>query len=196
MEPLATVEDMEALGVPVEDEERPIVERYLDVASAGVRDAAGVPITEATTTVMVEGSMDRRLRLPGPPVSTVEEIVLDGDQVEDHRVLPDGVWRREGWSSPTGVPTMVEVTYTHGLPRVPADIVALVCRIAATTLMAHRSDETGGGIGVRRVTQLRIGDYSASFADDGTMTEVELPETTRSRLRARFGGGAAVVRST
>ncbi|WP_017616382.1 hypothetical protein [Nocardiopsis salina] len=195
MDPLATVEDLEALGVTVDDEERELVGQYLAAASASVRAAAGVPISQATSTVVVAGQREPRLSLPGPPVTAVEEVLLDDAEPTGWRLSRPraSLYRAAGWGTDA---SEVEVTYTHGLPTVPADIVALVCRIAATTLMSYRSDETGGGIGVRRVTQLRIGDYSASFADDGTMTELELPETTRARLRARFGGGAAVVRST
>lgn len=195
MDPLATIDDMAALGVTVDEEERAIVERYLTVASASVRDAAGCPISQSTSTVVVAGQREARLPLPGPPVTDVEGVLLDEVEVSGWRLSRPraSLYRAHGWGTDA---SEVEVTYTHGLPTVPADIVALVCRIAATTLMAYRSDETGGGLTTRRVTQLRIGDYSASFANDGTMTEVELPATTRAQLRARFGGGAAVVRST
>ena len=191
---LATVEDMADLGVTVDPDEEPIVEQYLAVASASVRDAAGCPISQGTSTVWLAGQRDARLPLPGPPVTAVDTVRLDDAEVGGWRLSRPraSLYRAAGWG---GEASEVEVTYTHGLPEVPADIVALVCRIAATTLMSYRSDETGGGLTTRRVTQLRIGDYSASFANDGTMTEVELPETTRSRLRARFGGGAAVVRT-
>lgn len=195
MGPLATIDDMAALGVVVDEDEQPIVTQYLAVASASVRDAAGCPISEGTSTVWLAGQREERLPLPGAPVTAVDSVRLDDAEVEGWRLSrPRGsLYRAGGWGSEA---SEVEVTYTHGLPEVPDDIIALVCRIAATTLMAYRSDETGGGLTTRRVTQLRIGDYSASFANDGTMTEVELPATTRARLRARFGGGAAVVRTS
>lgn len=191
---LATVEDMADLGVTVDPEEQSIVEQYLAVASASVRDAAGCPISQGTSTVWLAGQREPRLPLPGPPVTAVDTVLLDDAEVDGWRLSRPraSLYRAAGWG---GEASEVEVTYTHGLPEVPADIVALVCRIAATTLMSYRSDETGGGLTTRRVTQLRLGDYSASFANDGTMTEVELPATTRARLRARFGGGAAVVRT-
>ncbi|QVQ51304.1 hypothetical protein J4H86_21165 [Spiractinospora alimapuensis] len=191
---LATVEDLEALGVTVEGDERPIVERYLAVASASVREAAGCPISQGTSTVVLAGQREERLPLPGPPITSVDTVLLDDAEASGWRLSRPraSLYRAAGWGSDA---SEVEVTYIHGLPEVPADIIALVCRIAATTLMAWRSDETGGGLATKRVTQLRIGDYSASFADDGTLTEIELPETTRSRLRARFGGGAAVMRT-
>lgn len=195
MGPLATIDDMAALGVVVDPEEQATAEQYLKVASASLREAAGCAISEDTSTVVLAGQRDARLPLPGPPITSVEAVALDGEQVSDWRLSRPraSLYRPHGWGTDS---SEVEVTYTHGLPVVPDDIIALVCRIAATTLMAYRSDETGGGLVTKRVTQLRIGDYSASFANDGTMTEVELPATTRAQLRARFGGGAAVVRST
>lgn len=195
MDPLATIDDMAALGVTVEEDERAIAEQYLAVASASVRAAAGCPISQGTSTVVLAGQREERLPLPGPPVTGVDAVLLGDESVSGWRLSRPraSLYRAAGWGTDA---SEVEVTYTHGLPEVPADIVALVCRIAATTLMSYRSDETGGGLGVRRVTQLRLGDYSASFANDGTMTEVELSATTRAQLRARFGGGAAVVRAS
>lgn len=195
LDPLATIDDMAALGVTVEEEERVIAEQYLAVASASARAAAGCLISQGTSTVVLAGQREARLPLPGAPITAVTEVLLGDVEVGGWRLSRPraSLYRAAGWG---GEDSEVEVTLTHGLPTVPADIVALVCRIAATTLMAYRSDETGGGLGVRRVTQLRIGDYSASFANDHTLTEVELPRTTREQLRARFGGGAAVVRST
>lgn len=195
MDPLATIEDMSELGVTVDEEERAIAGQYLAVASASVRAAAGCPISQGTSTVVLAGQREARLPLPGPPITAVDTVLLDEREVGGWRLSRPraSLYRAHGWG---GDDSEVEVTLTHGMPTVPADIVALVCRIAATTLMAYRSDETGGGLTVKRVTQLRIGDYSASFANDRTLTEVELPRTTREQLRARFGGGAAVVRST
>lgn len=195
LDPLATVADLEARGVTVALDEVALVETYLDTASAAVREAAGVPISEATSTVVLEGETDVRLRLPGPPVTSVDAVAVEGDAVEDYRPLADAIWRRRGWRPVPWEPSEVEVTYTHGLPTVPADIVDLVSRMAATALVAWRESLDGGGIAVGRVTQERIGDYSVSYADDGTLSEMELPETTRDRLRARFGGGVAVLRS-
>ncbi|WP_229913637.1 hypothetical protein [Streptomyces capitiformicae] len=41
----------------------------------------------------------------------------------------------------------------------------------------------------------RIGDYSVTYGDSGLITTMELPDYLRERLAARFGGGAALVRS-
>lgn len=192
--PLATVADLTARGLTIDPAETAIVGVYLEVASAAVRDAAGAPITQTTSTITLEGEPDQRLRLPGPPVTAVSAVEVDGQPVTDWRLRSSALWRAAGWS-PGCDPSEVTVTYTHGLPVVPADIVDLVCRIAAAALVAYRAEDGGTGLAAQDVRAERIGDYSVTYGDDGRITEMELPDYLRKRLAARFGGGAAVVRS-
>ena len=192
--PLATVADLEALGVTIDPSEVDLVEVYLDVASAAVRQAAGSPISQTTSTISIEGEPDQRLRLPGPPVTAVATVEIDEVAITDWRLRSGSLWRELGWS-PGCTPSEVTVTYTHGLPVVPVDIVNLVCRIAATTLLAYRAAPDGSGLAAREVQQERIGDYFVTYGDDGGITEMELPDSTRNRLAARFGNTAALLRS-
>lgn len=194
LDPLASVADAQELGLTVEEGEEALVERYLRAASAAVREAAGVPISQVTSTVELEGRGEVWLRLPGPPVTAVSEVMLDGAAVTDWRLRSGWLWRRSGWQSGRG-PSEVEATYTHGMPTVPEDIVMLVCRIVAATLNAYRDGVDGEGLAAGAVTQERIGDYSVSYGDGGLITETDLPDYLRARLRARFGGGAAMVGS-
>lgn len=191
---LATVADLTARGLTVDASETSLVGVYLEVASAAVREAAGVPISETTSTVDLEGVPTQWLHLPGPPVTAVDTVELDGEAVTDWRLRSGQLWRAGGWS-PGCEPSEVTVTYTHGLPSVPADIVDLVCRIAAATLLAWRAETDGSGLAARDVRAERIGDYSVTYGDDGRITEMELPDYLRERLAARFGGGAALLRS-
>jgi len=194
LEPLATVADLVALGLTVDDTETTIVERYLTVASAAVRDAAGSPISQTTSTVTVEGEADQRLRLPGSPITAVTTVELDGVAVTDWRLRSDRLWRHGGWTAADG-PSEVEVTYTHGLPEVPADIVDLVGRLVAGALASHRADDDGASLGTQVVTSERIGDYAVTYGGDGLATDMELPAYLRERLAARFGGGISLMRS-
>lgn len=191
---LATVADLTARGVTVEASETAIVGVYLDVASAAVRQAAGTPISQVTSTVGVEPDDSAWLSLPGPPVTAVASVQIDGEAVTDWRLRSGRLWRAVGWS-PTFEPSQVTVTYTHGLPTVPADIVDLVCRIAAAALVAYRAETGGTGLAAQDVRAERIGDYAVTYGDDGRITEMELPDYLRARLAARFGSGVAVVRS-
>lgn len=194
LDPLATQADLEARGVSVETAETAIVGVYLDVASTAVREAAGVAISQTGSTVAVEGQPEQWLTLPGPPVTAVDTVELDGEAVTDWRLRSGRLWRACGWQTGCG-PSEVTVTYTHGLLSVPADIVDLVCRLAAAALVAYRASPGGEALAARDVRAERIGDYSVTYGDDGLITEMELPDYLRERLAARFGGGVEVVRS-
>ncbi|MFH8369193.1 hypothetical protein [Streptomyces sp. NPDC018031] len=194
LDPLATVADLTERGLTIEPSETAIVGVFLEVASAAVRDAAGCPISQTTSTITLPGEAEQRLRLPGQPVTAVTAAAIDGEAVTDYRLVGGVLWRAAGWSPGCG-PAEVTVTQTHGLPVVPADIVDLVCRITAAALVAYRSEDGGTGLAAADVRAERIGDYSVTYGDDGRITEMELPDYLRARLRARFGGGTAVVRS-
>lgn len=187
MEPLATIADLEARGVTVEASEVGAVTVYLDVASTLVRDAADSPISETTSTIKLEGAGGSRLHLPGQPVTAVSAVGEDGRALQDWKLLTGALVRPCGFSE--GVE--YTVTYTHGLPVVPADIVDLVCRLAGQELVALRSGDSAS----RPLKTERIGDYSVSYdtdIDSGTML---LTDFQRKRLAARFGNGAGAVRA-
>lgn len=195
LDPLATVANLTARGLTVEASETDVVGVYLDVASAIVREAAGAPISQTTSTLGVEGGPEPWLSLPGPPVTAVSAVAIDDETVTDWRLRSGRLWRAYGWSH-DGDPAEVTVTYTHGLATVPADIVDLVCRLAAASLLGYRgSNTTGEHLGARVPMQERIGDYSATYSYVQQIAETELPERTREQLAARFGGGATVVTS-
>lgn len=193
--PLATTADLTARGVTIDPAETVLVDTYLEVASTAVRDAAGSPISQTTSTVVLEGEPVQRLRLPGGPVVSVGEVLVDGEPVTEFRLRSGALWRACGWQDGCG-PSEVTVTYTHGLAEVPADIVDLVCRLAAGALMSSRSAVDGEHLAARPVVSERIGDYSVTYAHTEAVSEVELPRYLRDRLAARFGSGAgSVVRS-
>lgn len=193
LDPLATVADIEARGVTVDASETDIVEVYLDVASTIVREAAGSPISETAGTVVLEGSADQWLRLPGLPVTAVSAVEIDGTAVTDYRLRSNALWRAAGWLA-TCEPSAVEVTYTHGLATVPVDIVDLVCRLAVQALVAFRSGGAEAAATARPVTSERIGDYAVTYDTSHDMGTMTLSDWQRDRLAARFGGGAAMVR--
>ncbi|MFH9728310.1 hypothetical protein ACH4M4_35930 [Streptomyces sp. NPDC017254] len=193
--PLATLADLDARGLTVEPAEETIVGTYLDVASTAVREAAGTPISQATSTVTVEGEPGQWLTLPGQPVTAVAAVLMDGEAVTDWRLVSGRLWRACGWTSGCG-PSLVDITQTHGLAVVPADIVDLVCRMTAGALKAQRAEEDGSGLAADKViTSERLGDYAVTYASDGRITEMELPQHWRERLEARFGGGAHALKS-
>lgn len=194
LDPLATVADLAALGLTIDATETAVAERYLVVASTAVREAAGSTISQTTSTVTVEGEADQRLRLPGAPITAVDTVAIDGVLATDWRLRTDRLWRFGGWTAAAG-PSEVEVTYTHGLPVVPDDIIDLVCRLVAGAIASYRAEDDGASLGTQVITSERIGDYAVTFGGDGLATDMELPAYLRERLAARFGGGVSLLRS-
>ena len=191
--PLATTDDLVARTITWDDQT--LAETYLAVASASVRDAAGVPISRVTSTVPLFGDGGQWLRLPGPPVSSVASVVLDGVTVDvGEYALVDGyLFRACGWLASGALPGPAVVTYTHGFAEVPADVVDLVARMAGAAIKLAEQDTGGAGLVVDRVVSERLGDYAVTYDSSAGTTEMELAQATRDRLRSRFGGGTVAM---
>lgn len=191
LEPLATLADLEARGVDTSNTTQ--AETMLEVASAEVRAAAGSPVSQATSTVNLAVWPDEfYVKLPGLPVTAVETVVLDGEEISDYKLVDGMLWRSCGWAYVC--PSMLTVTYTHGLPEVPADIVDLVCSFAAAGLNAAESGDYGAS---PNAVAERIDDYSVTYAQgaEAVSRAMEIPPRTRRALAVRFGGGMAMVRT-
>lgn len=185
--PLATSADLDELKVDTSDAS--LTAKALAAASDAVRDAAGVPISQLTSTYTVQGSRSHWLDLPGPVVS-VSAVSIDGAAVTDHKLVGGSLWRR-GWWAGCGEPSNVEVTATFGYAEVPADVVLLVAQLAAAVINAAEDGiEAKTGIAYESIDDYRIG-YTQG--EDGPRYVVELPERTRLALRRRFGGAAAIT---
>lgn len=176
-------------------------QRALDVASAAIRDAAGVPISQVTATVTIPAPMGRLLTLPAP-LTAVTAVSIDGRVLTstDYRVLGNGLWRRQGWSRTcqTGWgdaydhdPAPVAVSCTFGLPESPVDVADL-CVQLATAWLQHQSDGGGSTAGL---TSVKLDDAAEAYTAEasGQVSPVFIPEVTRNWLARRFGGGAFVV---
>lgn len=188
LEPLATLDDLDLRGVDVSDTAR--ASAMIAVASAAIRNAAGSAISETTSTVSVTGRRTSEyLRLPGV-VRSVASVHLGDTAVTGWQVLDNLVYKCGGWSS-CGHPESYTVTYTHGLPEVPADIADLVCSFAAAGMNAA----VDGYAARTGVIAERIDDYSVQYAQgaDAIANVMEVPPRTRRMLRARFGSGAGLV---
>lgn len=202
---LADTTDLDDRGItytsPSEDT---LVSTLLTVASQMVREAAGAPILQATSTVTVAGRYDQQwLSLPGQPIRSVSTVEIDGTAKTDWRLSDGRLWRRSGWGTDDG-PSEVEVTMVHGLTSVPVDIVDLVCAMVAAGLVAARAEDDGTGLAGRdpsiQSQSESVGSYSTSTsyatgrdAAEAAPTAMSLPQRTRDALRSRFGGGVGVL---
>lgn len=189
--PLAVAADLSARGIDVTD--TALVDAMLAAASEAIRDAAGAPISQTTSTVTIPGRDGAWLDLPGQPVTSVASVDLDGVAVTDHKFIGGRLWRRCGWNTYPCEPSAVTVTMTHGFVEVPADIVQLVCDFAIAGMLTKDAGATAGVVSESE----SIDDYTTSKqyaqGSDSTASVMEVPERTARMLAARFGGGAYVV---
>lgn len=184
---LATVADLSARVEPTT-----LLETMLTVASSLVREAAGSPILETTSTVSLWATDSSPwLDLPGRPVTAVSEVVHDGDTLAaDAYKLVDGrLWGWRSWGNGCE-PLEVVVTMTHGLAEAPAHIVQLVCDLAIAG-----ADAAPDGARNPNVIAERIDDYAVTFAPgaEAVASAMTVPPLTRAWLRSQFGGGVSVV---
>lgn len=189
---LASTSDLSVRGIDIANQA--LSSAMLAVASSTVREAAGSPIDRNTSTVKLDGWGDTLLRLPGLPVVSVSSVEVDGSAITDYKLTASGsLWRARGWGD-DWEPASIEVTMVHGLATVPADIVDLVCNLAAAGQVEAAALAAGGSFDPRVVVE-SIDDYRVQFAEgaEAVASVFDLPEGTRSRLRARFGGSADVV---
>lgn len=162
----------------------------LAVASSVVRAAAGSPILQTTSTVTLTDWGGRLLRLPGLPVLSVASVKVDGSEATGWKLVDSAsLFHADYWGGDDD-PASVEVTLTHGLPKVPDHIVQLVCDLAIAGADAARSGAHPPG-----VIAEKIDDYSVTFAAgaEAVATAMELPRLTKQWLRSQFGGGVQVV---
>lgn len=189
---LAVTADLTALGIPTTN--TALVGSLLTSVSAAVREAAGVPISLTTSTVTMWTEPSRRIELPARPVVSVDEVLLDGEPVTDYVLRGSSLYRDRPWQRPGAIPSELEVTFTHGYTKVPADIVKLVCTLVGAGIV-----ESADGVGrTRGLSSESIDDYRVSYTrgEDEVVDATELPERTKAALRARFGGSAVTVLGT
>jgi len=193
VDPLATLADLQAREIEHDSSE--VLSTLLGAASSSVRDAAGSPISRGTWTIAIPGRPDQWLTVPIQPVVSVTGVKLDGVELADGewRLVGGRLWRARGWWNGCE-PAEITATVTGGLDPVPADIVDLVCAMVGAAL-ARLEDgyETRSDLAYVSVDDYREG-YLTS-AGERLAGVMELPEATRRRLAARFGGSAVVVGS-
>jgi hypothetical protein len=190
MDALATTGDLTVRGIDTSN--LPLADTMLGAVSDAVRDAAGCPISETTSTIRYDGWLgEKYLQLAGQPVTEVTEVTIDGDVVTDWRLTAGGrLWRCAGWGVDAG-PADVQVTQKHGLTVIPADIVDLVCQMAAAGIAAANE----GYLSHAGIAGEQTPEYSVTYTtgEDAINAAMDLPERTRTWLAARFGGSASVV---
>lgn len=161
MADFATEAELENLTGQTIDTARATI--LLSLASAAVRDAAGITIDQATTTDQVlDGPGGTELVLPEWPVTAVASIVeIDTDGTETTLRgpaddSPEYRWSRSGVVVRYGTwpcrPRSIKVTYTHGFSTVPDGIKRATLLAAARGLASptgYASESIGDWSGSR-----------------------------------------------
>lgn len=188
--PLAVSGDLTARNIVIPSDMD--VATVLATATASVREAAGCPIISTTSTVTLVADDPCWLVLPAGPVTVFTSLTVNSVPVTGWTKVGDAIRiPPSAWPLGTCFPVEAVAVYTHGLPTVPADIVDLVCQVAA--IMANQNGDPGAG---GKLTGFHTGGLAESYAiPAGTESPspVALPDTVRNALRARFGTSAVMV---
>jgi hypothetical protein len=171
---LATVEDLEArIGRELTTTEAARADALLADASGLIRGYTKQYFEQVEDDVIQLSAAGSFLRLPQRPVTAVSSIVAIGYAPVPDLTLPDGTWGWDGidqievypWSSDTWVslpesydsigPGTFRITYDHGYAEIPADVVAVCCRMVLAVLLAPTMAEG--------LVQERIGQYAYQY---------------------------------
>jgi hypothetical protein len=138
--PLASTDALAArLGVSFTDTQTVRASELLADASATVRNYTRQDFTVATDTAYLEPTHEQWLFLPQRPVTAVSAVTIGGSPLAASwwTLQSDALFRYDGWAGyfpgqamPWRQPNTIAVTYTHGYAVIPADIVAVVCKLA------------------------------------------------------------------
>lgn len=208
MAALASTTDLQdRLGRPLTAQEDARAQALLADASALVRAFTGRDFTRSDNDTVVLRAQQGEIRLPQTPVLDVTAVVAVGaggapdlpvvgwrwDGLDIIRTSADSpvinlpeLWTDEEYDS---YPGTYRVTYSHGDAEVPADVVAVVARMALRTLT---SPTMAGG-----VTGETIGPYSYRTDGSGIGTAVAMTDDDRKMLELagyRRKAGMTMVR--
>ena len=167
---VSDVEEFLQIDISSDADKTASCERAIKEASAAIRNYCKQYIEQVTDD---EETFDVRparwnLLLSELPVTEVSAVVEDGETLtedDDYELGAYGqLWRvNRRWTAGNQI---VTVTYTHGYATIPDDIEAVCTRAAARAYQAGLRAEDSAG--VPGVASKALGDYSVSFAAEGS----------------------------
>lgn len=187
-------------------------EILLEMISADVEEAAGVPIEAGSGTVLLPGTWSRDLQLPAGPVRSISSVSINGNALSAgeyvwndrsllRRASGDGVsslseedlsveWSMFGlggasWRSGHhwgGPASTIRLNYSWGFDEVPGVVRALTLRIAARTIG-----------NVPDVTQESLASYSVTYSSSARFSGSHVSDGERRRLRRMFGSSGGTI---
>ena len=182
------------LGRTLTPAEADMASAFLDDATAYMRSALGTQFIEsgtATVTLQIPTTQlpTTRVRLPQTPVRTISDVLLNGVADTATFLVGDDLYRPSGFRAGTNGFCTVTVTMDYGFTKVPADIMAWCCVLAAGQLaMVERS----GMLSSSGVKVESLADYRVEYMESGTM---HIPAGVLDRMRALYGSNASLSHS-
>lgn len=186
-------------------------ELLLDMISADVEEAAGVPIESGSGTVLLPGSWSRDLILPAGPIRSISSVSINGNALGSGEYLWNErslirrasgdvaslseedlsvEWSMFGLGGATwraghhwgGPASTIRLNYSWGFDDVPGVVKALTLRIAARTI-GNVSD----------VTQESLASYSVTYSSSARFSGSHVSDGERRRLRRMFGSSGGTI---
>ncbi len=134
------------------------------------------------------GSASVWLDLPQRPVTAVEDVTIDGEDLTvdtDYKVFGSRLWRSTGWTTCVGVPTLVAGTYSHGYAAGHQSL--QLARSAVLSLIKGVYGNPGGAV------RLTIDDYSEAF--EALSAQMDASPFLERRLKKQYGRPAGSIRA-
>lgn len=176
-------------------------DRLATQATSLVQEATGQRLVEVTDEqITLMGTTESWLMLPEIPVQSVSAVDIDGDTVDDHKLVGSRMWRKSGWWTQSAnshtvtplakiyEPALVTVTYTHGYP--DGDQRLERARTAVFGLAVDLYENPTGSSGGYSIDDYREGGSGGGGAEAG----VKVPDGVARALRRYYGRNAALVR--
>ncbi|WP_409186719.1 hypothetical protein F9C11_21760 [Amycolatopsis sp. VS8301801F10] len=186
---LATAADLRAL---LEEDTTSLpdakAELLLQLATGAVQAAARQQLVfVADDTVQLLGDTDAWFTLPQRPVTAVGTVKLDGNTVTDWKRFGARLWRRCGWATCPGEPSIVEATYSHGYQDTDPNL-----GLARSAVLAVAARMFANPVGA---TGMSIDDFSQQFGQAASSDLSGLvPANLAKSLRRAYGARAGYVR--
>lgn len=133
----ATPSQMEARSQGAIPADRPFLEDALKAATQRIRNFCGWHIADVQQdTFDITGIIGRYIFLPTMRIVSLDELVIDGVQIDLEPTVPLWEWSKDGLTGPWFYPRFRtgSAKITHGFVEVPADLVDMTLQVAARSM--------------------------------------------------------------
>lgn len=154
------------------------VEDRIEEATEFMREyMGGVHIAPVATTTYTATPTSGEVALTQPYVRSIDAVTYEGSPIAYTR--HQDTIRVANYRA-----TELEITYTHGLDKVPADLRRICVGLVAAQLDQFENDM---GLSVGGLSSIALDDFKVAFADGGDKTGLYLSEHHIAYLQRKYG---------